>query len=472
MEHGITLFNAQKGELIYLGLPNYPGSGADHTPPTDPSRVTKSVGVNMGVTGVELKWDPSTDNNWLSYYETYRDGEAIDKVSKGTYYFDSSRGPEELSAVYQVQAVDGDGNASRKIEAIEAAGSPVSYTARGGFLAGKDYSYQGANGWSYEEWSGASHKAITWNGALGQQGLYKGSAGEGPDKPKIGASWMLPGESADAVRVFTLPYSGKVTITGTIHKDVYHTYGDGVRAKILKNDQQVWPQSGWQPVAADDVVGKNMELKLDVRKGEKLYFIVNEDGDPNDDDTVWNPQITYDQIEGRPKKVEWHTTDDDSTRLEYIGSGWQRLGRNPWSSDVDGGYLTGWNNGTLTVSATPGDKLKVKFHGTGVDIIGQTGSDQGISSISLDGKDLGTIDTFAPQQIIKLTPDQARIRQAAQWETDPPTVLWGIQDLADGDHVLELGVTGMKNEESTGTNIGVDAIVVLNGASLVTAGKP
>jgi len=81
------------------------------------------------------------DNNWLSHYVIYRDGEMIDKVAKGAYYFDHSDGPGNLSARYQVQAIDGDGNASGKVEAAQAAGGPMIYTAWGGYLAGKEYSY-------------------------------------------------------------------------------------------------------------------------------------------------------------------------------------------------------------------------------------------------------------------------------------------------------------------------------------------
>jgi hypothetical protein len=236
----------------------------------------------------------------------------------------------------------------------------------------------------------------------------------------IGASWMRPGDSTDAVRVFTLPFNGTVRITGTIHKDLYHTYGDGVKMKVLKNNEQVWPQSDSESVGGQDVIGKNMEIKLPCEKERNSILSSIGTG-------MWNPQITYDQIDDRPKKLERHITDDDSTRLEYSGQGWQRLGRNPWSSDVDKGYLPGWINGTLSVSATPGDTLKFAFHGTGVDIIGQTGSDRGIASIKLDQKEVGTIDAFAPQQILDLSPAQAQIREAAGWASAPPTVLWGIQ---------------------------------------------
>lgn len=129
MQNGITLVNMLPGELIYLGLPNSPGSGNDHMPPSDPTNVRKKLGTNLGITGVELEWEASADNNWLSHYQIYRDGELLDKVAKGTYYFDRSGGPENLSATYEVEAVDGDGNGSRRVAAVQAQGGPVTYGA-------------------------------------------------------------------------------------------------------------------------------------------------------------------------------------------------------------------------------------------------------------------------------------------------------------------------------------------------------
>ena len=99
MSQGITLQNPQEGELIYLNLPMHPGSGADKTPPSSPQQVSKRIGTNMGYIGVELTWLPATDNNWVSYYEIFRNGVAIDKVAKGTYYFDHSLGSRSCRAL-------------------------------------------------------------------------------------------------------------------------------------------------------------------------------------------------------------------------------------------------------------------------------------------------------------------------------------------------------------------------------------
>ena len=444
MENGVTLVNPAPGELIYLGLPNVPGSGNDRTPPSPPRNVRMRLGTYLGVTGVELEWEPSQDNNWLSHYVIYRDGEMIDKVAKGNYYFDHSDGDENLAVSYQVQAIDGDGNASGKIAAVAGEGGPLTYTAAGGFLAGKDYSYQGANGWSYEEWVGTSHTPMTWNAALGTMGLYAGAVGD--VKAVVGASWQRPAVGGDAVRVFTLPYAGEVRITGSVHKDIYHTYGDGVRVKVLKNGEQIWPATGWQSIPAGDVSGKSLELKIPVQKGEKLYFVVNCNGDAADDDTVWNPQITYERLDGVMERAQREVVDDQSTRLQYTGRGWQAQG-----APANGtGYLPGRIRGTLSVSGTTGDKVSYKFRGTGIEVFGSTGDDGGIATPSLDGKDVGRIDTFAPAQ-------------RSQWATVPPIRLWGVQGLPEGDHTLELTVTGDKNRDSRGTSIGIDAFVVLNG---------
>lgn len=452
MSKGLTLVNPAPGELVYLGLPNVPGSGNDHTPPSDPGNVRKKLGTNFGVTGVELEWEPSQDNNWLSYYVIYRDGEMIDKVAKGTYYFDHSGGPENLSARYEVQAIDGDGNSSARIAAMPVEGGPAIYTASGGYLAGKDYSYQGANGWTYEEWAGTSHAPIwaetghtpmMWNGALGHMGLFTGATGG--QKAVVGASWQRPGEAADAVRVFTLPYTGQVRISGTVHKDIYHTYGDGVRAKVLKNSVQIWPQTGWQAIAAADVKGLTMELRIAVQKGDKLYFVVNCQGDAVDDDTVWDPQISYERLDGVLEPVRREIVDDQNTRVQYTGREWQAQG-----GPVNGaGYLPGRILGTLSVSGTGGDKLSYKFRGTGIEVLGDTGNDRGMADVSLDGKPIGRIDTFAPNV-------------SSHWPIVPPIRLWGIQGLSEGEHTLELTVTGEKNPKSAGTAIGIDALVVLH----------
>ena len=138
MDRGIALETMKPGELIYLNLPLHPGSKLDKEPPTAPSNAKKQVAENMGYPGVELTWNAGTDNNWLSYYEVFRDGVAIDRVAKGLYYFDHSAAADP-AAKYEIHAVDGAGNTSKAISAAgpaakrsrvidDAPGNGIAYT--------------------------------------------------------------------------------------------------------------------------------------------------------------------------------------------------------------------------------------------------------------------------------------------------------------------------------------------------------
>lgn len=124
MEIGIYIAKMMPGELIYLNIPNHPGSRMDKSAPSTPEASTKRESTNMGYPGVELKWSKSRDNNWVSYYAIYRDGELIDKASKGLYYFDHSAGAD-VTALYEVQAYDGAGNASERVTATGKEGTPA-----------------------------------------------------------------------------------------------------------------------------------------------------------------------------------------------------------------------------------------------------------------------------------------------------------------------------------------------------------
>ena len=119
MERGISFDKMPAGELIYLNLPLHPGSKLDTKPPTPPRAVIKRIGENMGYPGVELSWKAGTDNNWVSYYEVFRDGAALDKVAKGTFYFDHSAGADP-AAQYEIRTVDGAGNVSARVAAFGA----------------------------------------------------------------------------------------------------------------------------------------------------------------------------------------------------------------------------------------------------------------------------------------------------------------------------------------------------------------
>jgi hypothetical protein len=124
MQQGIRLDKMLPGELIYLNLPFHPGNKLDKTPPAAPSDATLQTAENMGYPGVELSWKPGSDDHWVSYYDIFRNGRWLDRVAKGTYYFDHSAGAD-LAAKYEVATVDGAGNASPKITAVGPAAQPA-----------------------------------------------------------------------------------------------------------------------------------------------------------------------------------------------------------------------------------------------------------------------------------------------------------------------------------------------------------
>jgi hypothetical protein len=78
----------------------------------------------MGYPGIELAWKPGQDDHWVSYYEVLRNGAVVDKVSKGTFYFDHSAGAD-IAARYQVRTVDGSGLHSGVADAEGLAGRPA-----------------------------------------------------------------------------------------------------------------------------------------------------------------------------------------------------------------------------------------------------------------------------------------------------------------------------------------------------------
>jgi hypothetical protein len=124
MQNGIQIEKMGPGELVYLNLPYHPGNTLDKVPPTPPSNARKAAASNMGFPGVELSWTAGRDDHWLSYYEVLRNNQLIDKVAKGTFYFDHSAGAD-LAATYQIRSVDGAGQQSALSTAAGPGGNPA-----------------------------------------------------------------------------------------------------------------------------------------------------------------------------------------------------------------------------------------------------------------------------------------------------------------------------------------------------------
>lgn len=283
MQGGIEFARVEPGELVFLNLPNYPGSGNDKTPPTPPQRVTKQLGTNLGVQGIELSWVGASDNNWISYYEVLKDGAVVGKAAKGTFSFDyKGDAPAKLKARYEVRTVDGDGNRSSSVVADLIPGDPETYTALGGFSP-----TQGANHWRYEEaFEAGVFREMRWD-IGGYEGRWTGSGGAA-----IGRLWMQPGADSDVCRTFVAPADATLTMTGSLRKDPSAQNGHAIKARILHNDRQLWPANGWADVLPD--FAKSVEFRLEnvaVTKDDTVRFVLQRSGSIARDTVIWNPTV-------------------------------------------------------------------------------------------------------------------------------------------------------------------------------------
>ncbi|MBO9604468.1 MAG: GH32 C-terminal domain-containing protein [Paenibacillaceae bacterium] len=148
---------------------------------------------------------------------------------------------------------------------------------------------QGLGNWYYMDWNGATYHYMGYqsNEFIAWQGR----------SPYTLIGWrdveaVHPGDGSDVVRVFRAPVDGEVLVTGNVRKrDV--NGGDGVRAKILKNNEQIWPASGWQTIAYNDSNGYQFSLPLQIARGDEIRFVLNKNGTITNDSTFWAPAVTY-----------------------------------------------------------------------------------------------------------------------------------------------------------------------------------
>jgi hypothetical protein len=113
MQSGISFNDTTESALIFLNLNDFPGSGTDNVKPTPPVIRSVQKASFCGHDGTAVEWTESKDDRLLAGYQLYRNGQLIDFIAIGTFYFDQSPGNSQ-GARYKVIAVDGDGNTSEK----------------------------------------------------------------------------------------------------------------------------------------------------------------------------------------------------------------------------------------------------------------------------------------------------------------------------------------------------------------------
>lgn len=268
MNTGITLTPLEYGEIIFLNIDNRPGSGEDQIAPGAPSNVIKVSDKNVGHNGIGITWTAGTDNNWISYYEVFRNNSSIDKVSKGTYYFDTDG---SIGDTYEIRTVDGDGNVSGRITAQL---DPEQY------IAASDFSLtQGQRNWYYQQRDSAGNCSDM---------TVSGSYWKGNDTYcLIGGNFQHP-QNYDSVRKWVAPRAGALRITGMAK--MFQSGGDGVIVSILQNNETIW---GPKTISGTDTTGISHDFPIGVCEGDEIKFIVNKNGSADFDSTLWDPSIIY-----------------------------------------------------------------------------------------------------------------------------------------------------------------------------------
>jgi len=240
------------------------------------------VGTNIGTQGIEVSWSAASDTNWISFYEILKDGSAIGKSAKGSFFFDHS--PDARNGImekYEVRTVDGDGNKSQSVVAQAVLGDPETHQPLGEF-----WPIQGRDGWKYEEsFDGQTYKDLTWQ-SVGYEGLWVGS-GLG----RIGRIWTQPSATTELARTFVAARACSVSISGQLQKDPSADLAVKIFVRIMHNHEQIWPASGWEivPVFGDPML---FEVGgLPIRQGDAIRFVVRRNDEERADPIIWNPVI-------------------------------------------------------------------------------------------------------------------------------------------------------------------------------------
>jgi hypothetical protein len=286
MTNGVQFPRVLPGELIFLNLPDYPGSGTAKPTPRPPSDVTKRVGTNIGAQGIEVAWSAAVSREWISYYEVWKDNRPIGRSAKGTFFFDHSPGARyDIAAKYEVRAVDGNGNHSPLVEAHPIPDDPEIHEPLGEF-----WPTQGRDGWSYEQSSdGITYQELTWRTG-GYEGFWAGS-GLG----RVGRLWMQPSAATEIARTFVVPRDSSGSISGNVQKDPSAESSFAVFVRIDHNGKQIWPDFGWATVP---MFSRPMPYAIKNRalhKGDAIRFVVRRNDKQRAEPIIWDPIIVLEK---------------------------------------------------------------------------------------------------------------------------------------------------------------------------------
>lgn len=331
--NGLTFSSAQQGQVIYLNLSKRPGSGSDTSAPTAPTSVTATASADDNYPDVVVGWSGATDNNWISYYNIYRDNVYIGRVAQGSVYIDHTPGAS-VDDTYGVQAVDGDGNSST---------TATSTPQHGEDVIAVDDTYGGLISYSG-----------SWVHSTGVGGAYRG----------------------------TLSSSSSSSATAT-----YSFTGSGVTAYF-----EMGPTEGEVDVNVDGTTTEldlyapdsfNYSIPLFTREftTSSSHTITISPTGTGDADSL-GTTVEFDGLSTQSAKPG-AVFDDSSSAFSYSGSGWSQV-----CSGCDA------IDGTLHASSETGDTATITIDSDSVRLIGQYCTSCGEADVSVDGTFNARIDEY------------------------------------------------------------------------------
>lgn len=185
-------------------------------------------------------------------------------------------------------------------------------------------------------------------------------------------------------RCFQSPVDGTLALKGQPKK--FNTNGaadsadDGVNVSILKNDQVIW---GPKHIDGGDSTGIAHDLSVDVKKGDQIYFLVEQGGVDWYDEVTWCPEITYVSKPVQEPDAEEGAfyVDDSSSQIQYTD-----MTQETYLSEQQA------YGKTLHVSEKETGRAAYAFEGTGIQVMSRLNPTGGAAEISLyrteaDGKE-------------------------------------------------------------------------------------
>jgi hypothetical protein len=229
------------------------------------------------------------NNNHEASSNTFvRNGAAGSSQFKSSLYWDNSTGISLTGVARDNIYFEPTGFASGTPSGWSATNNLSSNAASDLYHAGYQFgTSQGTNQWSYQSTAGGGYSNLAFDGVNYRWGTAN---------RQIRQFSMLPDVSGWVARAWTAPKAGSISLRGRVLKSDASS-GDGVLARITKNEVMIWPTTGnAQVIAFNDQTGTDSNLDdVTVAAGDVIRFEVSSGGAGNvaGDLTSWSPAVGY-----------------------------------------------------------------------------------------------------------------------------------------------------------------------------------